>query len=174
MNRKERRATTRKGRKPEPIEMVKCSRESLAIAAMRADQAQQYGAAALAREAMRGDLTVVFVNDRVNNLNLDGVTDHRPVVLIIGDDDYSTTGPDGWKCLNTVVSWAASAVIHAAAATAQTYLEAARAAHLTRACVLVETDVAHAHEWAQKFIAMPTLTILPRDGVHPARPGTMQ
>jgi len=28
----------------------------------------------------------------------------RPLVIVVGDDDYATTGPDGWACAGKVIA----------------------------------------------------------------------
>ncbi len=168
MNRHQRRATKRQS-----IPFIRCTREQLATAAIRLDQAEQPGAAALMREAMRGGLAIVGLTDRqaaadVANLPLD-----RSTVLIVGDDDYATTGPAGWRCAETIAAWAACAVVHGAGATAATYLEAARGAREAGRCALIETDAAHAAEWVARFAGKPVLVIVPREGGHPVRTGAV-
>ena len=171
MNRQQRRSAARGSR--DSLSFIPCTRENLARAAMGADQAQQPGIAALTREMMRGGLALIYVTDRAAAIDLDGVTEkHRATVLIIGDDDHASTGPAGWKCAEAVAAWGACAVIHAAGATAETYLEAARGGRILGACVLVETDTAHAEQWTALFVGKPTLLVLPRGGVHPLEQGT--
>lgn len=168
MNRQQRRAAARQS-----VPFFRCSREKLAEAAMRADQAQQPGVAALMREVMRGDLALVSITDRAATIDLDEVRQKcRPTVLVVGDDDHASTGPAGWKCADAVAGWAASAVIHGAGATADTYIEAVAGARVTGACALIETDAAHATEWTRRFAGKPTLLILPRNGAHPVETGT--
>ncbi len=168
MNRQQRRAAARQS-----IPFFRCSRDNLANAAMRADQAQQPGMAALLREMMQGGLALVSIADRATTVDLDEVRQKsRPTVVIVGDDDHASTGPAEWKCANAVAAWAACAVIHAAGATAETYVEAVAGARVTGACALIETDAAHATEWTRRFVGKPTLLILPRNGAHPVETGT--
>lgn len=168
MNRQQRRAAAR-----QTIPFFRCSRENLANAAMRADQARQPGMAALLREMMRGGLALVSITDRAATADLDEVRQKcRPTVLIVGDDDHASAGPAGWKCAHAVAAWAACAIVHAAGATAETYLEAAHAGRFMGACALIETDTAHAEQWTALFVGKPTLLVLPRGGVHPIETGT--
>jgi len=144
----------------------------LASVAVRLDQADRPGAAALVREAMRGDLVLLSVGDRASDPAKGIAPTDRATILIVGDDDYSSTGPTGWRSAATVATWAASAVIHAAAASAQTYFQAADAARETGRCALIETVPKHAAAWTELFRGKPALMIMPRDGVHPVEGGT--
>ena len=70
MNRAQRRASTRKSRRP----FVACTRDNLARGATAADEAKQPGVAALLREMMSGDLGLVYVNDRTAAIANDELT----------------------------------------------------------------------------------------------------
>jgi hypothetical protein len=94
----------------------------------------------------------------------------RPTVAVIGDDDYRSTGPAGWRCSAAIAEWAAAAVIHAAGATAESYGEAAKAARLLGRAVLIETDTANALAWAKVFEGRPVLVVAPTTGPHPVMP----
>ncbi len=166
MNRQQRRA----GAGAVPLKWL--SREALASIAVRLDQADQPGAAALVRETMQGDLVLLTVSGRAFSPAKGFDTTNPSTILMVGDDDYASTGPTGWRSSGRVARWAACAVIHAAAASADTYLEAAHAARETGRCALIETVPKHAAAWAELFMGKPALVILPRGGVHPIEKGT--
>lgn len=148
-----------------------CSSEQLARASMIADQAGQPGVAEILREVRRGGLAAGFCRRREEPLHLrDLERSSTPMVFVIGDDDYRSTGPAGWRCADTLARWARAAVIHAAAATPESYGEAVRAARMLGRAVLVETDMAHMMQWAELFRDRPVLVILATDGLHPMVP----
>ena len=101
----------------------------------------------------------------------------RPILVLISDDDYRSTGPGGWSCALRVRRWAKGAIIHAAAGEAQHYEIALAGTLLAARFVLVETSASQQSAW-QALLSpkMPILNIIPRDGVHPARPapGSLQ
>lgn len=90
--------------------------------------------------------------------------------MLIGDDDYASTGPAGWNCAEIIIAWASCAVVHAAGPSAETYLEAAAGARVTGACALIETDAQHADDWVARFNGKPVLLVLPVGGRHPTSP----
>jgi hypothetical protein len=96
---------------------------------------------------------------------------HRPIVVQIGDDDYKSTGPDGWACARRLRYWARGAIVHAAAGEEQHYSEAVRGALLTQRFLMIETNTAHEPAWSQLLSPhMPVLRILSREGLpHPKR-----
>jgi hypothetical protein len=148
-----------------------CTPDNLAKAAMAADQAGQPGVAELMREVRRGGLCVFFNSDRSQTITMAELNQaQRPTVVVIGDDDYSSTGPAGWRCSATIAQWPAAVVVHAAGATAESYAEAVKAARLLGRAVLVETDTAHVEEWAMTFYGRPVLLVLPKGGQHPVQP----
>ena len=101
----------------------------------------------------------------------------RPIFVLIGDDDYQSTGPDGWSCALRVRRWARAGMIHAAAGRVEHYENALAGAFVARWFLMVETSADQQSSW-QNFLypRMPILNIVPRDGVHPARPapGSLQ
>jgi len=148
-----------------------CTPENLAKAAVAADQAGQPGVAELMREVRRGGLALFFNSDRDQAVTVAELNQAaRPTVLVVGDDDYSSTGPAGWRCSATIAQWAAAVVVHAAGATAESYAEAVKAARMLGRAVLVETDTAHVKEWAMTFCGRPVLLVLPTGGQHPIAP----
>jgi hypothetical protein len=123
------------------------------------------------RQVRRGGLALFFNSDRTQTVTVEELNQaQRPTIVVVGDDDYQSTGPAGWRCSATVAEWAAAAVIHAAGATADTYAEAAKAARLLGRAVLIETDTANALAWAKVFEPKRVLMVLPKDGPHPIMP----
>ena len=148
-----------------------CTPDNLAKAAVAADQAGQPGVAELMREVRRGGLAILFNSDRHQTVTAADLNEAaRPTIVVVGDDDYQSTGPAGWRCSATVAEWAVAAVIHAAGATAESYAEAAKAARLLGRAVLIETSTAYAFEWAESFKPKRVLMVLPQDGPHPILP----
>ena len=96
----------------------------------------------------------------------------KPILAIIGDDDYASTGPKGFPGVKRFCYWARAAIVHGAGGQPEHYEEAVRATRAVRHVVLIETDAAHISEWRFAFgngARIPILQILPRDGVHPVR-----
>lgn len=148
-----------------------CALGNLATAAMRADQAGQPGTAELFRAAMQGNLALAIISGRNVIVTASDLRCGDDAVLtLIGDDDYQSTGPRGWACAATVAAWARCAVVHASGASAETYREAILGARVKGRVVLIETSSANAMAWADLFVGMPTLLVLPRAGDHPIRP----
>jgi beta-phosphoglucomutase-like phosphatase (HAD superfamily) len=136
-----------------------------------ADQTGQPGVAELMRQVRRGGLALFFSSDRKQTVTVTELNQAAlPTVVVVGDDDYSSSGPAGWRCSAAIAEWAAAAVIHAAGATAESYGEAAKAARLLGRAVLIETDTAHALAWAKVFEGRPVLVVAPTTGPHPILP----
>ena len=147
----------------------KPTNDQLTAEIIRADQMGQPGYAELLRGVQNEGVTLVCLPNRGINLpDLDKIP--SLAIVLIGDDDYASTGPSGWACSPTIAAWAGCAVIHASGATVETYRQAINGAHVRGRAVLVETDSAHAEKWAELFRPNPTLIILPHDGLHPIRP----
>jgi hypothetical protein len=112
-----------------------------------------------------------MVGSRTMSVPRTSLTGHRvPLVALIGDDDYQSSGPAGWLCAKRVAQHTACAVIHAAGATADTYAQALTGARLMGSCALIETDTERAREWAELWRGKPALLVWPRGGVHPVMP----
>jgi hypothetical protein len=172
MNRHERRASSKGAKQARVNESVaSCEPEKLISVAVGLDQAGHPGMAQIFREMAIGGFAAIlnvqrgekFTQAELNAAN-------RPTLVVLGDDDYQSTGPDGWRCSATVASWAACALIHASSDNAESYQQAVIAARTMGRCVLIETDSAHAEAWGDIFPDKPTLTILPTNGAHPVAP----
>src|SRR4051812_42174861 len=45
----------------------------------------------------------------------------RPVIVLLGDDDYATTGPTGWATTRRLLHWAKAGLVHASGADVTSY-----------------------------------------------------
>src|SRR4051794_11144416 len=97
----------------------------------------------------------------------------RPMVVLLVDDDGASTGPAGFRSWRRLTTWAGCALVHAAAADAETYQLVVTMAALQGRLLLIETTSAQEPAWAEALQAagIPAVGVLPRGGVHPVRPG---
>ena len=127
------------------------------------------------RHAMEGQLNLVWPQRDTVMLPLRrmGKTG-RPLAVILGDDDYATTGPSGWGCAVKLRTWAAAAIIHGTGGRPEHYALAAEMAVQSRRLLLIETSSASAQDWAaflsKRSPKLPLLGVLPPDGAHPVTP----
>ena len=70
-----------------------------------------------------------------------------PMIAVLGDDDYASTGPTGWPATRRLFRWAKGAMIHATGADAPSYQAAIRMAIGSRRFLLIETSSDCAAEW---------------------------
>jgi hypothetical protein len=96
----------------------------------------------------------------------------RPVVMLLGDDDYRSTGPSGWAAWQRLSYWARDAMVYATGADVPSYRLAIGLALIQQRFLLIETDSAHAHDWGAALHRrnVPTLGLMPPSGVHPVMP----
>ena len=96
----------------------------------------------------------------------------KPVLVVVGDDPIVGTslGPEGWLCARRLSTWAACAVLHAAAGEREHYLAAVEAAERHGRAALIECSSATLPLWAGFLRARHRLTIEPRGGLHPVAP----
>lgn len=89
----------------------------------------------------------------------------RPAILLIGDDDETPSGPNGWACARRARRWASAAIVHAAGGDAAHYRAAVEAAERHQRVLLVETTSRYQETWAS-FLppALPVAIITTRDG----------
>ena len=97
----------------------------------------------------------------------------RPLVVLLGDDDYSSTGPGGWQSTQRLLQWARAALLHGTGGTIAHYHVAVELTQQSKRLLLVETDAAHLPAWRLAVEAtgrrLPTLVIAPTTP-HPAVP----
>jgi hypothetical protein len=93
----------------------------------------------------------------------------RPVIMLLGDDDYRSTGPAGWAAWQRLSYWARGAMVHATGADVPSYRLALGLAVVQRRFLMIETDSAHAHDWGSALHRrnIPALGLVPPDGTHP-------
>ncbi len=96
----------------------------------------------------------------------------RPAIILLGDDDYASTGPIGWPSTRKLVYWARSAFVHGTGGTADDYANAVMMAQRWRRLLLIETDSQHLMDWARVIQNAPRRidAVFKRptaDGVHP-------
>ena len=93
----------------------------------------------------------------------------RPLVVLIGDDDYVTTGPTGWSTLPKLLRWANGAMVHASGGDAPSYEMAIGMALTRRRFLLVEASSERVREWGDALLAkrIPFVCFVPREGAHP-------
>lgn len=72
----------------------------------------------------------------------------RPVVILVGDDDYASTGPDGWIAARRLMYWTRAAIVHGSGGTAEDYCAAVAMAIQWDKMLLVETSSEHLMAWA--------------------------
>lgn len=96
----------------------------------------------------------------------------RPTIVVLGDDDYQSTGPFGWPGWRRLKYWPRMGLIHATGADARSYQLAITIALVQMKLVLIETDTAHAQVWADALFKqrVRAVGLLPRDGDHPVMP----
>jgi hypothetical protein len=77
----------------------------------------------------------------------------RPVIFVIGDDDYLSTGPGGWASVDRLMAWAAHIIIHGAAGYVEHYAAIALAAQVTGRLLLIECASAQVQAWRDSAAA---------------------
>lgn len=153
---------------PPPVQITKPEQFDRLIARLSTVVAP--GLIELVRSARRGEINLVQIDRKaVAPIRLmEQAT--RPVVCLIGDDDYNSSGPSGWHATRRLLWWAKAAMIHAAGSDARSYQAAIGMALSCRRCLLIETDTAHCEEWGDVLSRrhIPFLGLRPPgDGVHP-------
>lgn len=94
----------------------------------------------------------------------------RPVLVIIGDDDYAASGPATWKSIRLLMRWSRGVIIHGAGAEAEHYATAVEGAIALGRIVMVETASSFIGAWAVEADAKLWQVIAPRSGLHPLIP----
>ncbi len=129
----------------------------------------------LLRRVMRGELNVCWPQrDTVQPLFYRLSKSGRPLVVVVGDDDYKPAGPGTWACAAKLRAWAAFAIVHGTGGKPEHYQMAANAAVEVRRLLLIETTSVAAQEWAaflfERNPKLPFMGVLPPDGAHPVMP----
>lgn len=103
----------------------------------------------------------------------------RTAVLLVGDDDYQSSGPAGWPMADAMVRWSRFAIIHATGAEVRHYQGALLLAEAHGTVLFVETASAQEAAWVEAVQAAPGdrgLQIIRTrsGGVHPVLPAVRQ
>lgn len=99
-----------------------------------------------------------------------------PVVVLIEDDDYLSSGPDGFPGAQRMLRWAHAVILHAAGGEPAHYEAAALIAARHGRAVLIETSSAQAEAWAVACARWAPAALargfamVPRGGAHPIAP----
>jgi hypothetical protein len=99
----------------------------------------------------------------------------RPTVIVVGDDDYRSTGPSGWPQAARLMRWANALLLHGAAGEPEHYGLAVAAAVVRKRMLFVQTSSSRLAEWdafAEGLCAADilALAIAPRrESAHPVR-----
>jgi hypothetical protein len=72
----------------------------------------------------------------------------RPSIVLVGDDDYASTGPAGWVATRRLMYWIRAALVHGTGGTMEDYCGAVAMALKWDKVVLVETSSEHLVNWA--------------------------
>ena len=97
----------------------------------------------------------------------------RPTVVLLGDDDYASTGPDGWMAFRCLGYWARAAMMHATGGDVASYQLAVGLTCIKRRLLLIETSSERAHEWGRALQRrrIPAVGLVPPgDNTHPVQP----
>lgn len=165
MNRCQRRAKAAQTSNGRSV-IQECRSERLAEAIAKMQVCGRVGYVELLRAVREGAIALCPIGRRDSRFQPSDAHG-KPVVIVIGDDDYASTGPAGWACTEAVANYASAAVVHGAGATASTYKMAIVNALAVGKVVLVETSSAYADAWAEAFARMPTIVIAPPERAHP-------
>jgi hypothetical protein len=104
-----------------------------------------------------------------------------PALVVIGDDDWASSGPPGFPAAVQALRWARAVVFNAAGGQAAHYAATGELTLSHRAVVLVETSSAQLPAWQALAAAqfdppgLPTgFTVMAEGGPHPQRPAVVQ
>jgi hypothetical protein len=130
------------------------------------------GRVELLRAVRRGEITLLEVDRQGMPPSRVLKASGRPLLAVLGDDDYRSTGPSGWAATRRLLYWARSALIHATGADVPSYQAVIALTLVCRRFLLVETDSAHLDEWgaALRKHGVPFLGLRPPKGSHPVAP----
>jgi len=120
-------------------------------------------------EAVRdGQINLVFAGARTAALPWGRIRkSHKPVLILVADDDDLATGPDGWRFARKIASWARGAVVHGAGAKREHYQLAIGGAIDCRQFLVIDCASRHVDNWLELLEHCFALAIVPSDGGHP-------
>lgn len=139
---------------------------------VRAEAMDAPGRAELLRGVRDAGINTIFV-DRFAVVPMKALRQTlRPLLVVVGDDDFASTGPAAWPSWNRLKTWARGALLHAAAGDVGSYRLAIAGTLARRKLVLIETSSQYARDWALALrqANIPTVAVLPRGGEHPVLP----
>jgi hypothetical protein len=84
----------------------RCTRENLSCAIALLHQVGQPHHAEMFRAVLAKEIALAFIPGRKSPWDGRAIPGDRPTVSVIGDDDYASTGPSGWRAARGAVSWA--------------------------------------------------------------------
>src|ERR1700693_879960 len=79
----------------------------------------------------------------------------KPTLILLGDDDYQSSGPQGWASAQEARDWCVRAMLHGSGGNGGTYRKALYDCLEARRYVLVETSSAQMEAWTTLFAAAP-------------------
>ena len=124
-------------------------------------------------EAARADRIVVMFAWRSSTVPMRLLKQQtKPTLVVIGDDDYQSTGPAGWQNAAALMRWCSRTVLHGSGADVATYRGIADVTAQVGRMLLVETSFEHLPAWVELAKDKPALVIVPQEGRHPIE-GTM-
>ena len=138
----------------------------------RASTVSHAGHLALLRAARDGIVDMAFM-DRLAEAPIKALERAvRPAIVVVGDDDYASTGPAGWTAWQRLKYWGRGALVHATGADAWSYQLAIEMAQTLSKVLLIETDTAHAQAWADALRKhrIRAIGLVPPSGTHPVLP----
>ncbi len=120
-------------------------------------------------EAVRdGKINLVFAGPRTAALPWGRIRkSHKPVLIVVCDDDDLATGPAGWRFAKKLTAWARGAIVHGAGAKREHYQLAIGGAIDCRQFLVIDCASRHVDNWLELLGHCFALAVLPSDGEHP-------
>ena len=114
-----------------------------------------------------GRLALTALTDRLARPNLYALNKSRtPALILVGDDDYHTTGPLGWAATEQLTHWAKGALVHGTNGDRRSYAMAIEMAEHYGRLLLIETSSDAAEAWVDvlRLAGVPTILLRPGGG----------